>query len=533
VENETMIARPIPTQSQPECNPAKLKLLLSDQLNELEVQQLTQHLDSCATCRALLDLSTESDQEWIDTKPSIRIGLSGEFELTSSHTTQHPNATGKAQAYGNDKSHIDKSAKGNASLTSWLAACSEKESVDGFVGRLDRYLIRRVVGTGGMGVVLEGWDQQLHRPVAIKAMHPHLASIAIARQRFVREARAAAAIVHPNVVAIHSVHADFDPPYLVMPLIAGESLQARIDREGQLPVDAALRIASQVADGLAAAHAQGLVHRDVKPANILVEFGTERAMITDFGVVRALDDATMTTSGAIAGTPEYMSPEQARGASLDHRSDLFSLGSVLYTMLVGRSPFRADSPLGVLRRIAEDTPRPIQESNAQVPSWMVAMVQSLLEKRADDRADSSLQVADELRACLSHWHDPAKHPLPGSITIRLKRSAVQYWLPWAVCAVASVLAIVGIVVLPNAWKGHVNESGKLSQQTSSSALSKTVESIPALVPSATETTDEIDLASTFLQLDTELLLIEMQIRNIERSFAEPLGTGPFEYPSLP
>src|SRR5262249_42963578 len=149
----------------------------------------------------------------------------------------------------------------------------------------------------------------------------------------------------------------------VMQYVAGRSLQERIDRDGPLELEAILRIGMQAAAGLAAAHAQGLVHRDVKPANILLENGIERVKITDFGLARAVDDASMTQSGVVAGTPQYMAPEQARAESVDHRADLFSLGSVIYAMCTGRSPFRAETTVAVLKRVCDDTPRPIREVN--------------------------------------------------------------------------------------------------------------------------------------------------------------------------
>ena len=139
----------------------------------------------------------------------------------------------------------------------------------------------------------------------------------------------------------------------------------------------------QMADGLAAAHAQGLVHRDVKPANILLENGVERVKITDFGLARAIDDASLTHSGYVAGTPQYMAPEQARGEAVDHRADLFSLGSVLYAMCTGHSPFRADTTLAVLRRVCEDTPRPVSEVNPDIPDWLTEIIEKL---HAKDRA---------------------------------------------------------------------------------------------------------------------------------------------------
>lgn len=347
-----------------------------------------------------MDIASCSDNHWQESASAVREQLSEPYQNVATSSINH------------HRELSDTLGQHSASLVSWLKACDQDAKAQGFIGKLEPFLVRRVVGMGGMGVVLEGWDQQLHRPVAIKVMHPHLATIAIARQRFIREARAAAVVAHPNVVPIHSINEQCDPPYLVMPLIAGESLQTRIDRMGALDVGSALRIASQIADGLAAAHSRGLVHRDIKPANILLEFGTERALITDFGVVQALDDAKMTASGAISGTPEYMSPEQAMGLSVNFQSDLFSLGSVLYAMLSGRSAFRAPSAMGVLRRLTEDQPRCLSSIDPHLPSWLISLVARLHEKQQDKRPATTMEIAETLRNALSHWNSPGQFPAP-------------------------------------------------------------------------------------------------------------------------
>ena len=226
------------------------------------------------------------------------------------------------------------------------------------LGRLGPYRLLERIGQGGMGVVLKAFDERLNRVVAVKTLARSLADGAVAKQRFLREARAAAAVCHDHVVTIHAVDEVAGQPYIVMQLVAGESLQQKLDRGGPLVVSEVVRIAAQVASGLAAAHAQGLVHRDIKPANILIEAGTERVKITDFGLARAIDDASLTDSGTLAGTPNYMSPEQARGDPVDQTTDLFSLGSVLYAMCTGQPPFRADSTMAVLRRVSDEAAAP-------------------------------------------------------------------------------------------------------------------------------------------------------------------------------
>jgi serine/threonine protein kinase/formylglycine-generating enzyme required for sulfatase activity/tetratricopeptide (TPR) repeat protein len=282
----------------------------------------------------------------------------------------------------------------------------------GSLGRLDHYEVLEIMGRGGMGVVLKAFDEVLHRVVAVKVLAPQLATNATARKRFVREAQAGAAVCHDHVVTIHGVDEGKAVPYLVMQCVAGLSLQDKLDRDGPLSLQAILRIGMQTAEGLAAAHKQGLVHRDIKPANILLENGIERVKITDFGLARAVDDASITQSGHVAGTPQYMSPEQAHGEAVDHRSDLFSLGSVLYAMCTGRPPFRATGSMAVLKRVCEDTPRPIREVNPEIPEWLCAIIAKLHAKNRAERFQSATEVADLLRQHLAHLQQPTLVPLP-------------------------------------------------------------------------------------------------------------------------
>jgi len=266
----------------------------------------------------------------------------------------------------------------------------------GALGRLGHYEVLEAIGKGGFGIVLRAFDEKLHRIVAIKVLAPAYANNGSARKRFIREARAAAAVKNEHVVGIHDVQEQAQPPYLVMEYIEGIALQDKIDKHGALGMKEILRIGMQMAEGLAAAHKQGLVHRDIKPANILLENGVERVKITDFGLARAVDDASVTQSGTVAGTPMFMSPEQAEGLAVDHRSDLFSLGTVLYAMCTGHPPFRASGTHAVLKRVIEETPRPIWEINPDIPDWLEAIVAKLHAKKPTDRFHTAMEVAELL-----------------------------------------------------------------------------------------------------------------------------------------
>jgi WD40 repeat protein/serine/threonine protein kinase len=283
------------------------------------------------------------------------------------------------------------------------------------LGRLGSYRVLRVLGAGGMGIVLQAEDLQLKRPVALKALKPALAASDSARRRFLREAQATAAIRHDHIITIHQVDEQGGIPFLAMELLEGESLEARLQREGKLPTAEVIRIGREIAAGLAAAHARGLIHRDVKPNNVWLEVKEEsgggkeqseccgsassfkRVKILDFGLARAVgDDAHITQSGMIVGTPAYMAPEQGRGEAVDPRCDLFSLGCVLYRMTTGRAPFVAKDAVSTLLVVARDQPRPPRDVNPAVPPALSALVMRLLAKDPNDRPESAGAVIAEL-----------------------------------------------------------------------------------------------------------------------------------------
>jgi hypothetical protein len=277
----------------------------------------------------------------------------------------------------------------------------------GCLGRLDHYDVLEVVGRGGTGVVLRARDTQLQRVVAIKVLAPRLAANAGARARFVREAQAAAAVRDVHVVAIHAVSDDGPVPYLVMEYISGTTLEETVRHGAALGLKEILRLGVQIARGLAAAHAQGLVHRDIKPANILLENGVQRVKLTDFGLAGAASDAGLAGQEAIAGTPPYMSPEQARGTPTGPRSDLFSLGSVLYTLCAGRQPFRADTTAAVLKLVGAAAPTPLREVKPDVPGWLCDLIARLQAREACDRSTSAQEVAELMSKQLALLQQPS------------------------------------------------------------------------------------------------------------------------------
>lgn len=318
----------------------------------------------------------------------------------------------------------------------------------GCLGALGPYQVIDVIGRGGMGIVLRALDAKLNRIVAVKVLAPELAANPNARRRFLREAQAAAAVSHPHVVTIHAVDED-KLPYLVMECILGQSLQEKLDRTGSLRLTEILRIGRQVAEGLAAAHQQGLIHRDIKPANILLENGVERVKITDFGLARAADDVAITRPGEVSGTPQYMSPEQARGDGVDHRSDLFSLGCVLYAMCTGRPPFRGDSLAAVIKRLTEDSPRPIAEINPEIPAWLSDVVQRLLEKHPDQRFQTAAELAEVLGTRLANLQVPSQ--LARAPELAAPERGQQASLPPARVAVLPRIATVLFLLFPLAF----------------------------------------------------------------------------------
>jgi serine/threonine-protein kinase len=473
------------------CDPRRLDLLLRNQLPEEGQRDLEAHLVVCPACREELDDLAGGAHWWSEVRRHL--GGDGVAQVSATSDAAGPRAAGI------DLEFLEPSEN---------PTC---------LGRLGAYEILDVVGRGGMGVVLKAFDPALHRPVAIKVLAPEYAASGSARKRFAREAQAAAAVVHDHVVPVHAVDAEATPPFLVMAFIPGQSLQQRVDQSGPLELAEILRIGMQTAAGLAAAHTQGLVHRDIKPANIMLENGIERVRITDFGLARAVDDASVTQAGLVAGTPQYMAPEQAGGEVVDQRADLFALGSTLYFMATGRPPFRGDGGMAVIRQVCDIEPTPMRALNPHIPRWLEGIVRRLHAKEPAKRFQSAAEVSELLERCLAHVHQPNQNSLP-RLAQELGRQVPsigrpgghgRFWLAAGVLA-AGIAAAAALYLVPRPW---LTEPGGESGVT------------PA--PNAGTSFEAAELAGLEDQISAGSHQVRTRLDGLYRSFGSEASVGTF------
>ena len=375
--------------SQDSCDGQRLRCILDSEFDVAIDGELSSHIEECEHCQRRIQEMAADEEDWV----------------------------AAAQALGQEFDDCD------VTPPVWTKAMAktllETPNHPEMLGRIGRYDVEALIGAGGMGVVFKAHDTELNRPIAIKVLSPHLSASGTARKRFAREACAAAGVTADHVIPIYNVKSDVEHPYLVMQYIAGGSLQDRLDAEGALDTREVLRIGIQIARGLAAAHAQGVIHRDVKPSNILLDETVSRALLSDFGLARTADETALTCSGMITGTPQYMSPEQVRGASVGAQSDLYSLGAVLHCCCTGNPPFRAESSLRVLHLVANERPPRIQDFHPQIPDWLCAIIEKLMGKNPESRFSNASEVASLLEACLAHIRHPSTVSIPDQLQLML------------------------------------------------------------------------------------------------------------------
>jgi hypothetical protein len=429
------------------------------QVPESRAESVARHLQKCPRCLQLVQQARPGDA-LVD---AMRAGAEGDtgpegavvHELIAQLKGMRPRGEGQSTTSDSDAPSEEGEASASAAGSyAFLAPPQEPDEI----GRLGPYRVLRLLGAGGMGLVFAAEDPRLQRPVALKVMRPDLAANPRSRERFLREARAAAALRCDHVVTVYQVDEDGGVPFLAMELLEGETLEARLRREGPLPLAEVLRIGREAAEGLAAAHGRGLVHRDVKPANIWLETRTGepgglsprcRVKLLDFGLARAASGSDHGTQpGVIVGTPSYMAPEQARGEAVDARSDLFSLGCVLYDLATGQPPFRGKDTLAVLSALATEEPPPPHELRPELPPALSDLVMRLLAKDPGGRPPGTEAVAQGLRALEAGADVPGPSRPRGAGAARAR--SVRRWVPALGAAV--VLVVLGLGVA--AWRLH-------------------------------------------------------------------------------
>ncbi len=384
-------------------DPDDVELLVAGKLSKEVSQELESHLLTCEHCLQLAESSIAADEintlfavgETSQIIPNDAPLLSSLIEhgakLLSDKQPDSDEQTWLGQEV--EDTNLSRQQKKQLQLheeaTSFLLPPEEEDEL----GRLGGYRILEILGSGGMGVVFRAEDPRLKRQVALKAMKSAIATDQEAKLRFLREAEATAAIEHDNIVTIYQVGEENGVPFIAMQLLKGESLKSRMSRQGRLSQEETIRIGSQIAAGLQAAHERGLIHRDIKPDNIWLQEGTDRVRIVDFGLVRNnADDVELTTSGVVLGTPRYMSPEQAQGQAVDHRCDLFSLGSVLYRLVSGQDAFSGNVVTAVLVAVASGEPAPLRELFPEIDPDLDLIIQTLLKKNPDERYSTAADV---------------------------------------------------------------------------------------------------------------------------------------------
>ncbi len=439
-------------------------------MTDAELTIVESHLEACATCRLRVESESASSEFWRETKcflasqetrfePPLRTLDLGPVLLDSLFSSE----LGSGQPSSDVIPELDMQgladwrSRRHDSLSHWL----DPTVAPGSLGRIGKYEVQKIIGHGGMGLVLSAMDTELQRPVAIKTIANFLAD-SEQQQRLIREARTIAGLRHPHIMPIYGIEKWRDVPILIMPLIQGGTLYQAAPKLN-LTMEDILQVGAQLSQALDCLHRVGIVHRDLKPSNILLQDNLRHVLLSDFGLARTGSDCTLTGSNVVAGTPHFMSPEQSRGDRLDHRSDLFSLGSLLFWLCTGELPFAGYSQFETMTNVVNKEPNYQLLLDRQVPELVQQLIKGLLAKDPAHRWQDSQQVGELINTCLANLQNPsAKIPFalanPRPCAAELPNAAVatrpvpSLWLPNSVGLnlVARVLApallLIGLVI---------------------------------------------------------------------------------------
>ncbi len=456
------------TQKNNACDDSTIDRFLKDLLDQDEQALFEKHLSICEICRDKLDSQAADAPFWsrlgghlekdnMSSESSSQLPLDrkvlNSIFLTVQNSILQDSASLEISAIS------DEATLGQGAVDQLLIQCFEPDSTGSpsSLGCMGKYKVQEIVGRGGMGIVVKAFDRDLKRTVAIKTILHLPATTSSQSERLAREAQAAASLDHEHIIPIYGIDQWRDLPLIVMPFIAGGTLQAYAEQNA-LTIEQVLKVGIQICEGLTAAHQQGIVHRDIKPSNILLQDELAHVLISDFGLARIEGDHTLTASGVVAGTPQFMSPEQAKGLPLDWRTDLFSLGSVLYWLCTRQYPFQSSTAYGTIFKIANERQTPASNLNPDIPDWLSTLIDRLLEKSADYRMGDATLVRSILEECLLHLRDPGQHSLPLELQSRQSwgRGLTKNQL------VFSSLVGIGLIVLSGAyfyWPIHAASEG--------------------------------------------------------------------------
>lgn len=446
----------------------QLNELIAGSLPESVAGSLTEHIGECEACQSLMEQLAGGEmpvRELISESVAAAPPANSAYWEIRKSFNQRQSFNGKESfiqrsqavfsdaANGSTREFDNPASKSTLPLGNQPNAAPDRLSDDelsllqpsedpNYIGQLHNFEISRVIGRGGMGVVLEGFDPHLSRSVAIKVLNAKFQQDRSAIERFCREGRAAAAVSHEHVVQMYQVARveEGEAAFLVMQLIEGETLEDRLQKESPLTSAEVARIGMQIAAGLSAAHDSGLVHRDIKPGNILIEKSTDRVKLTDFGLARISDELKLTKTGMLMGTALYMSPEQAMGEAVDERSDLFSLGAVMYEMATGQPAFNSPTAVGVMKLIMDENPTPPHKLNPAVGKPTSDLIMQLLEKKPQHRPDSAGEVARALASIVSEHGPISPLQVPAVASSEVKKLSKQH------SAVSRSLSVGGWII---------------------------------------------------------------------------------------